>query len=45
MANIGEPQRFIISEPIYEPVPPEPTSVPDVQPLEAPAEQPQEVPA
>lgn len=42
MSQIGEPQRVIISEPLFEPVPqkPEPHRVnqPEPQPEEVPAE-------
>lgn len=43
MAQIGEPQRVIISEPLYEPLPgrePEP-----MMPEREPVEQPEEIPA
>ena len=38
MANIGEPQRIIIAEPVFEPVP-------QIEPrVDQPVEQPEEVP-
>lgn len=42
MAQIGEPQRVIISEPLYEPVPGRETE--PVMPEREPVQEPQEVP-
>jgi len=42
MSQVGEPQRIIIAEPLFEPVP----QVPQDQPVEKPVEpEPEKVPA
>jgi hypothetical protein len=44
MSQVGEPQRIIIAEPLYEPVPQVPQEQP-LKPVQEPEPEPEKVPA